>query len=144
MSGGKRGCPESSWACGALCICSAGDRFTTADPLQCDRTSDGGMDIATATGSATRRSGIQVPASRPPQDLLWWFGRGSCELGIEVLKSPAHAPTANAFCERLIGTIRRECLDYVIPLSESHLKGTVREWVNHYNCGPYYPTSLCA
>jgi transposase InsO family protein len=42
--------------------------------------------------------------------------------GIEVLKSPAHAPTTNAFCERLIGTIRRECLDYVIPLSESHLK----------------------
>src|SRR3954447_6694228 len=64
--------------------------------------------------------------------------------GIEVLKSSAHAPTANAFCERLIGTIRRECLDYVIPLSESHLKRTLREWVNHYNCGPYYPTSLCA
>ena len=55
--------------------------------------------------------------------------------GIEVLKSPAHAPTANAFCERLIGTIRRECLDYVIPLSESHLKRTLREWVNHYNTG---------
>jgi putative transposase len=55
--------------------------------------------------------------------------------GIEVLKSPAHAPTANAFCERLIGTIRRECLDYVIPLSESHLKRTLREWVNHYNNG---------
>jgi putative transposase len=59
--------------------------------------------------------------------------------GIEVLKAPAHAPTANAFCERLIGTIRRECLDYVIPLSESHLKRTLREWVKHYNCGPYYP-----
>jgi hypothetical protein len=54
---------------------------------------------------------------------------------IEVLKSPAHAPTANAFCERLIRTIRRECLDYVIPLSESHLKRTLREWVNHYNTG---------
>jgi len=55
--------------------------------------------------------------------------------GIEVLKSPVHAPTANAFCERLIGTIRRECLDYVIPLSDSHLKRTLREWVNHYNTG---------
>ena len=52
---------------------------------------------------------------------------------IEVLKSPAHTPTANSFCERLIGTIRRECLDYVIPLSESHLKRTLREWVSHYN-----------
>jgi len=55
--------------------------------------------------------------------------------GIEVLKSPVHAPTANAFCERLIGTIRRECLDYLIPLSESHVKRTLREWSNHYNSG---------
>jgi putative transposase len=55
--------------------------------------------------------------------------------GIEVLKSPAHAPTANAFCERLIGSIRRECLDDVIPLSESHLKRTLQDWVNHYNTG---------
>jgi putative transposase len=108
-------------------------RFATADSFQCDRTSDGGMDFPTATGSTTGRSGIQVPATRPPQDLLCWIGRGSRELGIQVLKSPAHAPTANAFCERLIGTIRRECLDYVIPLSESHLKSTLQEWVNHYN-----------
>ena len=55
--------------------------------------------------------------------------------GIEVLKSPPQAPTANAFCERLIGTIRRECLDYVIPLNESHLKRILREWSNHYNSG---------
>jgi transposase InsO family protein len=55
--------------------------------------------------------------------------------GLAVLKSPAHTPTANAFSERVIGTIRRECLDYVIPLSESHLKRTLREWVNHYNSG---------
>src|SRR5436305_6686598 len=53
--------------------------------------------------------------------------------GIEILKSPAHAPTANAFCERFIGSIRRECLDYVIPLN--HLRRTLREWVNHYNTG---------
>jgi hypothetical protein len=30
-------------------------------------------------------------------------------------------PMANAICERVIGTIRRECLDWLIPLSESHL-----------------------
>jgi transposase InsO family protein len=53
--------------------------------------------------------------------------------GIDVLKSPAHTPTANAFCERVIGTIRRECLDYLIPLNETHLKRMLREWVNHYN-----------
>jgi transposase InsO family protein len=54
---------------------------------------------------------------------------------ISILKSPAHTPTANAFCERLIGSIRRECLDYLMPLNETHLKRTLREWVRHYNCG---------
>jgi len=32
-----------------------------------------------------------------------------------------------------VGTIRRECLDYLIPLSERHLRALLREWVCHYN-----------
>ena len=55
--------------------------------------------------------------------------------GIHILKSPVHMPTANAHCERLIGTIRRECLDYVIPLNDCHLRRTLREWTCHYNTG---------
>jgi len=42
---------------------------------------------------------------------------------------------SNAFCERLIGTIRRECLDFMIPLNERHLRTILREWVSHYNQG---------
>src|SRR3954452_18799212 len=67
-------------SCG-LCVRGAGDRFATADSFQCHRTSDGGVDFATTAGSAARRSGIQVSASRPPQNLLCCFGRGSRELG---------------------------------------------------------------
>jgi putative transposase len=52
-----------------------------------------------------------------------------------VLKSPPRSPKANAFCERLIGTLRRECLDWIIPLSESHLRAVVSEWAAHYNRG---------
>jgi len=55
--------------------------------------------------------------------------------GLRVLRTPVQAPKANAYCERLIGTIRRECLDYVIPLSERHLRTILREWVAHYNHG---------
>src|SRR5689334_2296032 len=44
-------------------------------------------------------------------------------------------PTANAHCERLIGSIRRECLDYLIPLNASRLRRTLREWACHYNAG---------
>jgi transposase InsO family protein len=55
--------------------------------------------------------------------------------GLRVLRTPVRAPKANAYCERLMGTIRRECLDYVIPLSEKHLRTILREWVAHYNRG---------
>jgi putative transposase len=40
---------------------------------------------------------------------------------------------ANLICERLIGTIRRECLDWLIPLSESHLRLALKDWRTHYN-----------
>ena len=53
-------------------------------------------------------------------------------MGLTVLKTPVRAPQANAFCERLIGTIRRECLDFLIPLNERHV---LAEWVSHYNRG---------
>jgi putative transposase len=57
------------------------------------------------------------------------------DFGITVLKSPPHSPKANAICERLIGTIRRECLDWLIPLSESHLRSILKSCVGHYNHG---------
>ena len=56
-------------------------------------------------------------------------------LGIDVLRSPFASPKANAICERVIGTIRRECLDWMIPMSEAHLRSILREWVTHYNGG---------
>ena len=56
-------------------------------------------------------------------------------LGLSVLKSPPHCPKANAICERVIGTIRRECLDWLIPMSEGHLRSILKSWVEHYNGG---------
>lgn len=56
-------------------------------------------------------------------------------MGLSILKTPFHAPQANAFCERLIGSIRRECLDFLIPLNERHLRRILKEWVAHYNRG---------
>jgi len=56
-------------------------------------------------------------------------------LGWTVLKSPPYSPNANAICERVIGTMRRECLDWLIPLSESHLRSILRASVGHYDHG---------
>jgi len=56
-------------------------------------------------------------------------------LGLKVLRTPFRSPKANSICERVIGTIRRECLDWMIPVTEAHLRATLREWVRHYNTG---------
>jgi putative transposase len=61
--------------------------------------------------------------------------------GLKVLRTPVQSPKANAYCERLMGTIRRECLNYMIPLSEKHLRKILREWVSHYNRGRPHPTA---
>lgn len=54
-------------------------------------------------------------------------------LGVEVLQTPAQAPKANAFCERLVGTLRRECLDFLIPLSENHARRALFAFRDFYN-----------
>jgi putative transposase len=54
-------------------------------------------------------------------------------LGLRVLKTPVRSPRANARCERLLGTLRRECLDCMMPLTENYLRRLLRVWVRHYN-----------
>jgi transposase InsO family protein len=54
-------------------------------------------------------------------------------MSLQVLRTPAHAPQANAYCERFIGTAGRECLDGMIPLNERHLRHVMAEWIPHYN-----------
>jgi putative transposase len=58
--------------------------------------------------------------------------------GIEVLKTPVKAPNANANCERLMGTLRRELLDHFLIFNEQHLKRVLKEFVEYYNsCRPH-------
>jgi transposase InsO family protein len=61
--------------------------------------------------------------------------QGVRNLGLRVIKTPVRTPVANAICERVIGTLRRERLDCVIPLNEKHLYGILTEWLRHYNEG---------
>jgi putative transposase len=61
------------------------------------------------------------------------FARVAEASSIELLRTPYKAPRANAFCERLLGSVRRECLDHVLVLSERHLHSVVKEFVEYYN-----------
>jgi putative transposase len=55
--------------------------------------------------------------------------------GIRILASPPQAPRANAICERMIGTFRREVLDRLLIVSEHHLRQVLTEYLLHYNTG---------
>jgi putative transposase len=61
--------------------------------------------------------------------------QGVRHMGLHVIKTPVRTPVANTICERVIGTLRRECLDCVIPLNDRHLDRILQQWVAHYNEG---------
>ena len=58
------------------------------------------------------------------------FDASIAHTGLEVIETPVRSPKVNSLCERLIGTLRRECLDWIIPLTEEHLRKTLLSWVH--------------
>jgi putative transposase len=61
------------------------------------------------------------------------FARIASGTGIEVLRTPYGAPKANAICERFLGSVRRECLDHFLVLSERHLYRLMNEYKRYFN-----------
>jgi len=54
-------------------------------------------------------------------------------IGVRTIQTPVRAPRANAFAERFVGTLRRECLDLQLIVGESHLHAVLNEYETHYN-----------
>jgi hypothetical protein len=53
--------------------------------------------------------------------------------GIHVIHTPFHAPNANAYAERWVRTIRKECLDHILILNTNHLDRVLSEFSDYYN-----------
>jgi transposase InsO family protein len=53
--------------------------------------------------------------------------------GLEIVKTPIQAPRANASAERFVGTVRRECLDWILVVGRAQLERVLRIYVEHYN-----------
>jgi transposase InsO family protein len=66
-----------------------------------------------------------------------WFRRRVKGFGTRCLVTPPRAPTANAYCERMIGTLRRDCLDNFIVLNDRHAERILREYLRYYHGRPH-------
>lgn len=62
-----------------------------------------------------------------------YFRRRVRNLGIKEVLTAARSPWQNPYVERLIGSIRRECLDHVIVLNEQHLRRILRSYFDYYH-----------
>jgi len=54
-------------------------------------------------------------------------------IGVETIPTPVRSPRANGYAERLVRTIRQECLDHLLVVSRQHLERVLAEYVRHYN-----------
>jgi putative transposase len=61
------------------------------------------------------------------------FARVAATSGIEMLKTPYHAPRANAICERFLLSVRRECLDHLFIFQEKQLDRVLQAYVQYFN-----------
>jgi putative transposase len=53
--------------------------------------------------------------------------------GIEIVRTPIQAPNANAYAERWVGSVRRECLDRLLIFRRRQLEHVLRVYIRHFN-----------
>jgi putative transposase len=61
------------------------------------------------------------------------FRRVAKTSGIKLLKTPVQAPRANAICERLLRSVRQECLDHLLIFQEKQLQRVLNEYAVYFN-----------
>jgi transposase InsO family protein len=65
-------------------------------------------------------------------------------MGIRDKPTAPASPWQNGFAERLIGSIRRECLDHIIVLGEVHLRGILKTYAHYYNRASEHPSGYAS
>ena len=61
------------------------------------------------------------------------LSRVAATSGIKILKTPYHAPRANAICERFMRSVRQACLDHLLIFQEKQLQRVLNAYVAYFN-----------
>jgi putative transposase len=80
-------------------------------------------------GASTARYLIHDRDSKFPPG----FGADFQSEGVAVVKTPYRTPTANAIAVRWVGSVRRECLDLLLIVSEAHLRHVLTAYIAYFN-----------
>jgi putative transposase len=103
----------------------------------CTANPDGRWATQQARQLAWSLSGRATPARFLIHDRDSKFSRAVDEVfrseGVEIIRTPFRAPQANAFAERWVGTVRRDCLDWLLITNCRQLERVLRVYVDHYN-----------
>jgi putative transposase len=87
-------------------------------------------------GSSWRRSPDRLPRDTlRDRDAVYGvaFSRRAQSMGIHEVTTAPRSPWQNPYVERLIGTLRRECLDHVVVLNETHLRRLLSQYLIYYH-----------
>ena len=82
---------------------------------------------------AERPHPVRFPVRDPDTKFTSRFDEVSEAEGARIIRTPVIAPQADAFAERFVGTVRRECLDWMLILGRRHLEQVLAEHAAHYN-----------
>jgi transposase InsO family protein len=103
----------------------------------CAANPDGGWVVQQARQFAWSLCARATPARFLIHDRDSKFGRSFDDVfrseGVQIIRTPFRTPQANAFAERWVGTVRRDCLDWLLIVSRRQLERVLRIYADHYN-----------
>ena len=127
-------------------LASPRPRFASSTCSSCSNTgADASYHFNVTEGPSARWTGQQLvnafPYDSAPKHLIRdrdkiygaAFVRRVCAMGIEQVLTAPRSPWQNAYCERVIGTLRRECLDHAVVLGEQHLRRILGQYTEYYH-----------